>query len=81
MATRTAFEQQYPGASWLASRALPELEVVGSKADALVARIARRYGLSHAALNALAIIEGAGGPLPGRGRERPHARHQRSRLG
>jgi DNA-binding MarR family transcriptional regulator len=29
-----------------------------------VAGIARRHGLSHAALNALAVIEGAGGPLP-----------------
>jgi len=30
----------------------------------LVAGVARRYGLSHAALNALAVIEGAGGPIP-----------------
>jgi MarR family transcriptional regulator, 2-MHQ and catechol-resistance regulon repressor len=29
-----------------------------------VAGVARRHGLSHAALNALAVIEGAGGPLP-----------------
>ena len=41
-----------------------ELEVVGGKAEALIADVARRYGLSHAALNALAVIEGAGGPLP-----------------
>ncbi|MGH9266861.1 MAG: MarR family winged helix-turn-helix transcriptional regulator, partial [Acidimicrobiales bacterium] len=59
-----AFEREYPGASWLASRALRELEVVGGKAEALVSGIARRYGLSHAALNALAVIEGAGGPVP-----------------
>lgn len=59
-----AFEREYPGASWLASRALRELEVVGGKAEALVAGVARRYGLSHAALNALAVIEGAGGPVP-----------------
>jgi DNA-binding MarR family transcriptional regulator len=58
-----AFEREYPGASWLASRALRELEVVGGKIEALVAGIARRYGLSHAALNALAVIEGAGGPI------------------
>ncbi len=32
--------------------------------EALVAGIARRHGLSHAALNALAVIEGNGGPLP-----------------
>jgi len=59
-----AFEREYPGASWLASRALRELEVVGGKAEALVSGVARRYGLSHAALNALAVIEGAGGPVP-----------------
>jgi len=33
-------------------------------ADAMVAGLARAHGLSHAALNALAVIEGAGGPLP-----------------
>ncbi|HET7487872.1 MAG TPA: MarR family transcriptional regulator [Acidimicrobiales bacterium] len=38
--------------------------MVGGKAEALVAAVARRHGLSHAALNALAVIEGAGGPLP-----------------
>jgi len=26
--------------------------------------VARRHGLSHAALNALAVIEGSGGPIP-----------------
>jgi DNA-binding MarR family transcriptional regulator len=41
-----------------------ELEAVGGKVDALVAGVARRYGLSHAALNALAVIEGADGALP-----------------
>jgi DNA-binding MarR family transcriptional regulator len=35
-----------------------------AKADAIIAGVARRYGLSHAALNALAVIEGAAGPLP-----------------
>jgi DNA-binding MarR family transcriptional regulator len=32
--------------------------------EALVASVARRHGLSHAALNALAVIEGNGAPLP-----------------
>ena len=59
-----AFEHEYPGASWLASRAIRQLEVVGGQAEELVATVARRYGLSHAALNALAVIEGAGGPIP-----------------
>lgn len=43
---------------------MEQLYLVGAKVDALIARIARRYGLSHAALNALAVIEAAGGPLP-----------------
>jgi DNA-binding MarR family transcriptional regulator len=43
---------------------LRELEDVGSLAQALVATVARRHGLSHAALNALAVLEGNGGPLP-----------------
>jgi DNA-binding MarR family transcriptional regulator len=59
-----AFEREYPGANWLASRSFRELEVVGGLIEALVASIARRHGLSHAALNALAVIEGSGGPLP-----------------
>lgn len=38
--------------------------MLGGQLEVMVAGIARRYGLSHAALNALAVIEGAGGPLP-----------------
>lgn len=41
-----------------------EIEVVGGLVEAVVAAAARRHGLSHAALNALAVIEGNGGPLP-----------------
>jgi DNA-binding MarR family transcriptional regulator len=58
-----AYEREYPGASWLANRVLRELEDVGSMAQALVATVARRHRLSHAALNALSVIEGNGGPL------------------
>jgi MarR family transcriptional regulator, 2-MHQ and catechol-resistance regulon repressor len=58
-----AYEIEYPGASWLANRVLRELEDVGSLAQALVAAVARRHRLSHAALNALAVTEGNGGPL------------------
>lgn len=58
-----AYEREYPGASWLANRVLRELEDVGSMAQALVATVARRHRLSHAALNALAVLEGNGGPL------------------
>jgi DNA-binding MarR family transcriptional regulator len=58
-----AFEKEYPGASWLSARVFRELETVGGLAETLVASVARRHGLSHAALNALAIIEGNGGPM------------------
>jgi len=38
--------------------------VLGDRLEAMVAAVARRHGLSHAAGNALAVIEGAGGPVP-----------------
>ncbi len=59
-----AFEKEFPGASWMSARVFRELEEVGGLAEALVASVARRHGLSHAALNALAIIEGHGAPIP-----------------
>lgn len=37
--------------------------MVGGLAEAQVATVARRHGLSHAALNALAVIEGNGSPM------------------
>jgi MarR family transcriptional regulator, 2-MHQ and catechol-resistance regulon repressor len=58
-----AFEKEFPGASWLSAQVFRELEVVGSLAEALIASVARRHGLSHAALNALAVIEGNGAPM------------------
>ncbi len=58
-----AFEREYPGSSHLASSALRELEVVGAMIEARIAKVSRGHGLSHAALNALAVIEGAGGPI------------------
>lgn len=45
-------------------RVMRQLHLVGTKVDVLVSGVARRYGLSHAALNALAVVEAAGGPLP-----------------
>jgi MarR family transcriptional regulator, 2-MHQ and catechol-resistance regulon repressor len=48
----------------MSARVFRELEEVGGLAEALVASVARRHGLSHAALNALAIIEGNGTPIP-----------------
>lgn len=41
-----------------------QIQQAGARAEALIAGIARRHRLSHAALNALAVIEGAGGPVP-----------------
>jgi DNA-binding MarR family transcriptional regulator len=58
-----AFEKEFPGASWLSARVFRELEEVGGLAEALIASVARRHGLSHAALNALAVIEGNGAPM------------------
>lgn len=59
-----AFEKEFPGASWLSAQVLRELEVTGGLGEALVASVARRHGLSHAALNAMAVIEGSRGPVP-----------------
>jgi len=58
-----AFEKEYPGASWLSAQVFRNLEEVGGHAEALIASVARRHGLSHAALNALAVIEGNGAPM------------------
>jgi DNA-binding MarR family transcriptional regulator len=41
-----------------------QIDRAGARSEALIGGVARRYGLSHAALNALAVIEAAGGPLP-----------------
>src|SRR6476661_1694625 len=45
-------------------RAMRQTYLTGAKVDALVSTIARRAGLSHAAFNALAVIEAGGGPIP-----------------
>ena len=58
-----AFEEEFPGASWLSAHVMRELEMVGGLGEALIASVARRHGISHAALNALAVIEGNGTPM------------------
>ena len=58
------FEKEYPGASWLAARVVRGLEEAGGAAEGYIAAVARRHGLSHIALNVLAVIEGNGGPMP-----------------
>lgn len=45
-------------------RVMRQLYLTGTKVDALISAIVRRSGLSHAALNALAVIEAGGGPMP-----------------
>ncbi len=57
------FEKEFPGASWLSAQVFRELEGVGGQAEALISSVARRHGLSHAALNALAVIEGNAAPM------------------
>ncbi len=47
----------------MSARVFREFEEVGGLAEALVASMARRHGLSHATLNALGIIEGNGTPI------------------
>jgi MarR family transcriptional regulator, 2-MHQ and catechol-resistance regulon repressor len=58
-----AFEKEFPGGSWLSVQVFRELVVVGGLAEALIASVARRHGLSHTALNALAVIEGNATPM------------------
>ena len=72
-----AFEKEFPGASWMSARVFRELEEVGGLAETLVASVARRHSLSHAALNALAIIEGTRGTNADGNRRRTDAHHDR----
>lgn len=60
-----AFEAEYPGADLRSSALARSLERLGQSIAAGVAAVWRRHGLSHAAGNALAVIEGAGPMTPG----------------
>jgi DNA-binding MarR family transcriptional regulator len=44
-------------------RVMRQLRLAGTRVDALIADVTGRQGLSSAAVNALAVIEDAGGPL------------------
>ena len=57
------YRREFPDASRLATRTARLLEVVGAQMEARIATTARGHGLSHAALNALAVIEGADEPI------------------
>ena len=58
-----AFEAEFPGADLLSSRLARSLERLGQSIEGGVSSVWRRHGLSHAAGNALAVIEGAGRPM------------------
>ncbi len=47
----------------MSARVFRALEETGALAEAAIATVAQRRGVSHAALNALAVIEGNGGPI------------------
>lgn len=67
------FEQEYPGSSYPASLALRKLEIAGVRSARAVAAVCRPHGLSHAALNALAVLEGNAAPMaPGELAEHMH---------
>lgn len=58
-----AFEREYPGAQLLSSKVARQLELTGALIESQVGNVFRRHGLSHAAGNALAVIEGARRPI------------------
>jgi DNA-binding MarR family transcriptional regulator len=55
-----AFEAEYPGADLLSSMLARAIERLAETVSAAIAQVWRAHGLSHAAGNALAVIEGAG---------------------
>lgn len=58
-----AFAAEYPGGDLLAVQLARALEHLAGSVSAAVAQVWREHGLSHAAGNALAVIEGADRPL------------------
>ena len=58
-----AFQEEFPGADLLSAILARSLERLGGDVDSAVSTVWRRHGLSHAAGNALAVIEGADGPM------------------
>src|SRR5436309_9720274 len=61
---RAAFEREFPGASGSAAELLINVVRAGEAFVALLHRALRDYGLSTAGRQVLAVVEGAGGPLP-----------------
>ena len=62
-AARRAFETEFPGASASANAVVRAVITAGSVLVGVMAAVERRHGLSNAAAQTLAIIEGAGEPL------------------
>jgi DNA-binding MarR family transcriptional regulator len=62
-AARKAFETEFPGASASANAVVRAIVTTGSLLLDAMAAVERRHGLSNAAAQTLAIIEGAGEPL------------------
>ena len=62
-AARHAFETEFPGASASANAVVRALITTSSLLVGVMAAVERRHGLSNAAAQTLAIIEGAGEPL------------------
>ena len=58
-----AFEKEFPGADLRSSLLARSLERLGADVDSAVSGVWRRFGLSHAGGNALAVIEGAETPI------------------
>ena len=63
-AARQAFETEFPGASASANAVVRAVITASSVLVGVMAAVERRHGLSNAAAQTLAIIEGAGEPLP-----------------
>lgn len=62
-AVRKAFESEFPGASASANAVVRAVITASSVLVGVMAAVERRHGLSNAAAQTLAIIEGAGEPL------------------
>lgn len=58
-----AFLQEYPGADLPSTMLARAMERLGSAVESAVTAVWRQHGISHAAGNALAVIEGWGGPM------------------
>jgi DNA-binding MarR family transcriptional regulator len=61
---QAAFEREFPGMSGSAAELLVNVVRTGEAFMAVLQRVLQEYGLSAAGRQVLAVVEGAGGPLP-----------------